>query len=51
MDEDLALDMLFTQLVDQRIQEEKMVGHCSGLVMLVSSCMTNQPHVTSSSDM
>lgn len=30
MDEDLALNMLFTQLVDQRIQEEKMVGHCSG---------------------
>ena len=25
MDEDLALDMLFTQLVDQLVQEEKMV--------------------------
>ena len=39
MDEDLALDMLFTQLVDQRIQEEKMVGHCSGPR---NACLTHE---------
>ena len=37
MDEDVALDMLFTQLVDQLIQEEKMVDLPPG----TSPCM---PH-------